>query len=353
PPPTPSTAQQPVNAESGKRAAKAGRAGESNPVPLASQASASAAPEDAAPPSPARDSLELIVRVARSFVEDTVRSFTGDQGLAGMKDALAERLGGESGDLKDAVRGALGKGKDVVADSLLKEEGRRAIKQTGASLWKKHWRLAAVIVGGWIVIIALGKACSLACSSSPAPQPQKRLELHGQVVDDGSAPTAKPAPSAKPDRKKKEKEDKAKTKTVAPVAEEKPDANQMSPEEEARLLGEKPAAPTGPADAKQQLADKQSQLKVKARAASDANKAIALYTEAIDTDPYATGARDALLERAKLYQATGNLEAATADLFRLKRRPDVTDISGQVDQMLVDIARAQSAKAPPTPPPAP
>ena len=124
----------------------------------------------------------------------------------------------------------------------------------------------------------------------------------------------------------------------------------LTPEEEQRLLGGGKPAPVAAPDAKKQLAEKQDELKKRAKAESDPKKAIDLYTQAIDTDPYAPGARDALLERAKLNQAQNKLEAAQADLFRLKRRPDISEIQSDVDAMLADIAKALQKQAPPEQP---
>ena len=304
---------------------------------------------------PARDSLEFILRSARGFVEDALRSLTGDQGFKAVREAFADRFGGDArGELKDVVKGALGKGKEVVADSLLKQEGRKLLKEGFAVQLKRHWRLGALILGCWVLLIGLGKACSLACGASPPPQ-KKPAEMRGVNIDDGlSAPAAAEKKDAKSDKKKKGAKDKdpPKLEDKAPTIEpDKPAARTLSPEEESRLLGDKAPPPPVILDAKAQLAAQQEELKAKAKAEPDTKKAIEMYTRAIDVDPYAAGARDALLARARLHQGIGELDKAEADLFRLKRRVDVTDVQSDVDQMLAEIAKTRKAQTPPEPPP--
>ena len=81
-------------------------------------------------------------------------------------------------------------------------------------------------------------------------------------------------------------------------------------------------------------------------------RAIDLYTQAVDIDPYSKGARDAMLERARLCLAEGDLERAERDLFALKRRPDVDAVKADLEQMLADLMTAKkAAEAPPPPPP--
>ncbi len=328
---TPATATPPVNSDSSPGSRRAGGPPSRRPEPSATTAPSPSAPAEAAPP--ARDSLELLLRNVRAFFEDTVRSLTGDQGIAGMRESLKDRLDG--GDLKGAVRGALGKGKEAVAEGLLKEEGRQAIKRTFAGSLRRHWRLAVVIIIGWAFLIGTGKLVSLACGAGdasvvappPAPVKQHRLD----VVDDDDA--AAPAPAPAPEREAAHGEAK------------------LAPEDVERLLAHnKPAAPA-PKDAKAALADQQEALKKKAKAAKDPKAAIALYTEAVDTDPFGPGARDALLERGRLSFKAGDLAAAEADVFRLKRRQDVGPIAGDVDALLADIEKAKKAQEPPAPAP--
>lgn len=293
-----------------------------------------------------RDSFEAMWFSIRSIIEDTTRSLTGDQGVDAVKEMLKERFLGEGGDLKGAVKGALGKGKDAVADSLLKEEGRAQMKKTAKGLWAAHGRLLVALTVFFLVMAGLTRACSYACSDGKPAATAPKVGLRGQDVDldDAAKPSAPSvaAPVAAP--------------TAAPVAQQLPaEAKVPTPEEleaqrllEQKLLADKPAAPVAHTD---ELAARQETLKKRAKAEPDIDKAIALYTEAVDTDPYAAGARDALLDRARLHMANGNLDEAEADLFRLKRRPDVAAVSADVQSMFDDIAKAKKAAA--DPPPAP
>lgn len=73
--------------------------------------------------------------------------------------------------------------------------------------------------------------------------------------------------------------------------------------------------------------------------------AIELDTQAVDVDPYAEGAREALLERARPHLAGGDLELAGADLFRLKRRPDAAMVKEDVEALLEQIAGTRKASS--------
>jgi serine/threonine protein kinase len=337
-PPTPTVPQSPTKQSSGS-SALAKQTEQTAPV---------AASVHAALP-PAKDSFELVIRMVKSFLEDIVRSFTGDQGIAAMKEQLKERFAADSGDLKDVAKAALGKGKEVVAESLLKQEGRKQLIQGGRSFVSKHWRLAAVVIGFLVLMSVAGKACAMACGSGPAtlspPVAQKRVGLGD--VDDGLSPkkTSLFGKKKPVDAKPAEVKPAEVAKPVDAKPADTPPPPAMSPEEEARLLADKPAT-QAPVDAQTELNDKQEALKKKARATTDPKKAIEIYTQAIDVDPYSNASRDALLERAKLYQAQNSLDAAQDDLFRLKRRPDYAQVQAEVDQMLVDIAKAKKRVEP-------
>jgi hypothetical protein len=295
---------------------------------------AAAAAKDAGPTLPEanapepKDSLEALLRIVRHLLEDTVRSLTGDQGVAAVKEALAERFGDGRGELTDIVKGALGKGKDAVAESLLKKEGREQLKTTVRSGVQKHWRLALVVLGIWLVLIALGKACSYACSGDDVEEQKPPPKLEPRTAgldDDGSTKPAPPEPAAVVD--------------AGPAI----DASKY-------LEDKKPEAPPPP-DSKAELKARQDELKKRARAEPDKAKAIDLYTEAFDTDPYSESARGAILERAKLHMALGHIDDAENDLFRLKRRPDYDQVSGEVEPMLDEIKKARKKAEPPPPPP--
>jgi serine/threonine protein kinase len=291
----------------------------------------------AAEPSPPRDSLEALVQLLRGFLEDTVRSLTGDQGISAVKEAMADRLGEGRGEIKDAVRGALGKGKDAVAEGLLKKEGREAIGQVVRGAFRRHWRLAALIVFSWVLLLGLGKACSLAFASgdavrAPAPEATKPRAAARAPAALLEAPEV-PAPAVAPPPEQAPADD------PPPPAESAADPSTVSPPP--------PPSSTAPSvalDGKDGLSQRQEELKRRAAGEPDAGRAIELYTEAIDIDPYGASARGALLARARLHLAGGALDLVEANPFRLKRRPDYHLAQADAEAMNDEIARARRGR---------
>ncbi|MBI1949560.1 MAG: protein kinase [Deltaproteobacteria bacterium] len=314
-------------------------------TPATVQPAAQPMPEEPELPPP-KDSLEAGIRMVRQAWRDTVRSLTGDRGVAAVKQELRARLEDGSREAKEAAKLALQASKEAVKQKVLDEKGRKELQEQvrkhGKIGLQRHWRLALVALVLWGLLIGAGKACHMICfDSSTAVAPVK------PAAPAAAAPTPAPAAGPAPG----DDDDRGKAKPPVP-AEEAP-AAPAAPAADA-VDATAPAPPPAPATGSKgvDLAKRQEELRQRAKQESDSKRAIDLYTQAVDTDPYSKGARDALLERARLFLAEGDLEQAERDLFALKRRPDVDAVKADLEQMLADLATAKkAAEAPPPPPP--
>ena len=322
-------------------------------TPATAQPEAQPLPED--PPLPeARDSLEAGVRFLRQAWRDTVRSLTGDRGVKAVKDELRARLDESRREAKEAAKVALEASKQAVKQKVLDEKGRQELKQQvkkhGAIGLKRHWRLAIVLVLLWGLLIGAGKACHLLCFGSDDVAPVPVTAPAPALAPTPATPSAVKPATAEPGTVD---EQPASPGADKPTSASAPALPSVVPDAVAEPAPA-PTPPPAPAAAPGvDLGKRQDELRKQARAASDTATAIDLYTKAVDVDPYAKGARDALLDRARLYLAEGDLEHAERDLFALKRRPDVDAVRADLEQMMADRATAKKAAEAPPPPPEP